>query len=467
MIKNAKHTFSELPGETTADILPFIRTQFLDSGKTVLVLDDDPTGTQTCYDVEVLTSWTPELIAEALNRKPSIVFILTNSRSLAEPEAVNLAREIGKNILLAQKASGREVVIVSRSDSTLRGHFPSEVDAIASIMNLEDAVRILIPAFIEGGRFTTGDIHYIREGDNLVPVAETPFAQDEAFGYKSSNLREWVEEKTKGRVKASDVVSISIDDIRIRGTPGVVTRLKQCVAGGVCIVNACSHKDIQTVVLGLLDAERAGQKFIYRTSATFVTLRAGIPSGKLLIPSADLIPSEKGSLLIVGSYVPKTTRQLSHLLRERNPFSIEIDVRRVLEDKSLGDYRTQLVTDIERNVRNREDIVLHTSRILEKGTDKESSLRINSIVSAFVVSIVRALTVRPAFIVAKGGITSSDVATHGLGAQKAMVLGQIIPGVPIWKMGGESKFPDMIYVVFPGNVGDDGALTDVLRRLKN
>jgi uncharacterized protein YgbK (DUF1537 family) len=80
------------------------------------------------------------------------------------------------------------------------------------------------------------------------------------------------------------------------------------------------------------------------------------------------------------------------------------------------------------------------------------------------ISIVRGLQVRPRFLIAKGGITSSDVATRGLGVRRALVRGQILPGVPVWRLGAEARFPGLDYVVFPGNVGGDTALADAVRK---
>jgi uncharacterized protein YgbK (DUF1537 family) len=67
----------------------------------------------------------------------------------------------------------------------------------------------------------------------------------------------------------------------------------------------------------------------------------------------------------------------------------------------------------------------------------------------------------------KGGITSSDIATEGLAVKDALVCGQIIPGVPVWKLGAESRYPGLIYVVFPGNVGDAQALVEVVNKLRS
>jgi len=114
-----------------------------------------------------------------------------------------------------------------------------------------------------------------------------------------------------------------------------------------------------------------------------------------------------------------------------------------------------------------QNVVIHTSRRLETGHDAESSLKINAIVSDFLVHVMKGITVRPKLIIAKGGITSSDLAAKALSAEKAWVLGPVIPGVPVWLIDDKSKFPGIIYVVFPGNVGDDRSLLEVCRKFEN
>jgi hypothetical protein len=52
------------------------------------------------------------------------------------------------------------------------------------------------------------------------------------------------------------------------------------------------------------------------------------------------------------------------------------------------------------------------------------------------------------------------------GVRRAQVLGQIVPGVPVWRLGPESKYPGLPYVVFPGNAGGPDALASVIRVLR-
>ncbi|MBQ5543288.1 MAG: hypothetical protein IIU06_09530, partial [Erysipelotrichales bacterium] len=180
-----------------------------------IVLDDDPTGTQTVHGVPVYTGWSVPLLCEALKAPGNLFFLLTNSRGLTETETAALHREITQNVLAASGETGVKYLYISRSDSTLRGHFPLETDLLAEGLRGDyghtDGV-ILYPFFPEGGRYTVGNIHYVRYGDDLVPASETEFAKDVTFGYKSSDLREYAEEKTGGKVKAEDVLCVSLED---------------------------------------------------------------------------------------------------------------------------------------------------------------------------------------------------------------------------------------------------------------
>ncbi len=72
--------------------------------------------------------------------------------------------------------------------------------------------------------------------------------------------------------------------------------------------------------------------------------------------------------------------------------------------------------------------------------------------------VISHISTRPAYMVAKGGITSIEAARVGLHVREAYALGQILPGVPVWRLGLGSRWPGLTYVVFPGNVGDETAL---------
>ena len=454
-----------LPAEWPVDLLPTIQAQVAASGRKIVVLDDDPTGTQTVYDIAVLTEWSVERLQAELGNAAPAFYILTNSRSMALPAAQACNAEIGRNLQMASQACGRDFVVVSRSDSTLRGHYPGETDALAAALEADVDATLLIPFFLEGGRYTIGDVHYVAEGDQLVPAAETPFARDAAFGYQNSNLRAWVQEKTAGRTAAETVAAITLDDIRRGGPAAVAQKLENLTHGAVCIVNAAAMRDIQVFVMGLLAAEAQGKKFLYRTAASFVQVRAGLAARPLLTQAALDLPANGGGLVVVGSYVPKTTSQVHELLALPDLLCIEVNVEKLLADDEQGAEIQAAVQAANAGLQQEQDVVIYTSRDLVAGYDAERSLTIGRRVSDSLVEIVRAISTRPRYLLAKGGITSSDVATKGLDVRRALVLGQILPGVPVWRTGDESRHPGLAYIVFPGNVGDSSALVQVVTAL--
>jgi len=112
-----------------------------------------------------------------------------------------------------------------------------------------------------------------------------------------------------------------------------------------------------------------------------------------------------------------------------------------------------------------EHVMVYTSRQLITGKDAESNLSIGQKISASLAAIVQGISTRPRYLLAKGGITSSDVATQGLGVKRALVLGQIQPGVLVWQLGPECRHPGLAYIVFPGNVGGPKALVQIVNAL--
>ncbi len=436
------------------------------SGRKIVAFDDDPTGVQTVHDVPVLTDWSEEVLAAELTNPASLFFLLTNSRSMSAPAAAELNREITLQLEAASRRTGVKCSIASRSDSTLRGHFPAETDAIASVLGQVDGV-VICPAFFEGGRYTIDDVHYIREGDTLVPVAESEFARDVTFGYTHSNLREWVEEKTGGAIPASHVASLPLQMIRNGGSEWVASKFMSLSDKQPVIVNATCYPDLHIVALGLLQAEAAGKRLIYRTGASFVRARAGIGERPLLTRELLLgaeAPAFVSGMVVVGSHVRRSREQLEHLLALPQTVGIEIDVAELIGGDGDG------TRDIERAQKRAEEAldsnltpVIFTSRKVEVDTDQ---LEIGRTISKALVEIVRGIDRSPGFIVGKGGITASDIGTRALDARRAIVLGQIRPGVPVWRLGPESRYPGLPYIVFPGNVGAPKTLAEVVTMLR-
>ena len=467
-------TLQGLPPIWPEELLPRIRDEIARSKRRLVLLDDDPTGTQTTHGVLVVTDWSEGDLTAGLRANTPVLFVLTNSRSLPESEAVSVAREAGQNLAKAARAVGVQVSVGYRADSTLRGHYPAELWALRDAFAAEDGRpfdgEVIAPFFAEGGRYTVDDVHLVRQGEDLVPAGETEFARDAAFGYRSSHLPTWVEEKSSGVVSAAAAISLSIDMLRTGGPHGVAEVLERVEDGAPVIMNAADDRDLEVFVLGLLWAEAQGKRFIYRTAASFARVRAGLPVRPPLTPrelyAAHRPGNGRGGLTIVGSHVRRTTEQLEQALKLPRLHGRELLLRRVLDPATREAELEEIISWTERRHSSGDDVLVYTSRDVVAGGGAEESLRISQSISAALVDIAGRLTVSPRYVIAKGGITANDVAKRAFGVQRAWVPGQVAPGVPCWILGPESRFPGVPYVIFPGNVGDAGALADVIAALR-
>lgn len=405
-----KETLESLPLTTANNILESIRSQVNNDATHILIaLDDDPTGTQTCHDIAVLTVWDHDTLCKELSTAKGGFFILTNSRALPGPEAKALISDICENLAKAAKDTNKTLQVVLRGDSTLRGHFLKELESVERALGVSDA-WVLAPFFFQGGRYTIDDVHYVTEKGVLIPASQTPFAQDATFGYKSSNLRDYVLEKAGDRFADKDIFSITIDDIRIGGSAKVTERLLQIPRGSVVIVNAAAESDMAVFAAGAIGAEQEGKKYLYRTGAAFVSSRLGI--GAKAPMSAEELDMDyhsgsnvgTGGLIIAGSYVPKTTAQL-HSLRERRGAKlhvIELDVGKLIKsDRGAEEVISNAYRESSVKLTNGHDVLVMTSRNLITGSDAISSLKIGGVVAAALVKVLENITVRPRYIIAK------------------------------------------------------------------
>ncbi len=444
-------------------------------GKRLIVLDDDPTGTQSVANLPVLTQWDEADFDWALSLDSPAVYVLTNTRSLDETEAATRNQQIVTNASASAARLGIPLGFVSRGDSTLRGHYPLETDAIAETLAAETDERIdgviIVPAFPDAGRITIGGIHYMRTADGITPIADTEFARDATFGYTSSALADWVQEKSADRIRASDVIVLDLDLIR-GGANAIAARLAFAVDSTPVVADAVTEDDLRLLSLGLIESESRGKSFLYRVGPPFVRARIGQEIKAPLtvdeiFPVSSTLP--RGGLIVVGSHVGVTTRQLTALKNERpNAVTVEVDVNRVVGSATASEYLSELSARVVESLTTG-DVIVNTSRLLKKSDDPAESLDISRRVSAALVTIVqRALTAAPPrFVVAKGGITSSDVASLGLSIRHAMVLGPMLPGiVSLWEPvdGPAVGIP---YVVFAGNVGNDDSLAAVVATLSS
>lgn len=461
-----------LPSESAEDWDSDLRVPH---DRVLVALDDDPTGTQSVRDLPVLTSWEDTDLDWALGQDSPAVYVVTNTRSLAPDLAAARVREVAERTLAAARRAGRRVTLVARGDSTLRGHHPLETDTLAAVLAEAGEgpvdLTVLVPAFPAAGRVTVAGVHYYVVDGEAIPVGESEFARDATFGFASSALPDWVEEKTAGRVTASGVTTVPVQWLRTATVAEVDRMLADLPAGAVAAPDVASENDLRAVARAVRAAERAGRRVVLRVGPPFARAYIGQQPAEPLtvaeLPVPPDLPAGRGGLVVVGSHVDLTQRQLAALRAGRPGLPVfEIDVARVTAGEPgrhthLDGIVAALTAALEQG-----DAVLQSSRTLIRGTDADDSLRIARDVSAAMSEVVnRVVTaLRPRFVIAKGGITSSDTARYGLEIRRARVTGSLFPGlVSVWLPDG-GPADGVPYIVFAGNVGNDRSLADAVER---
>lgn len=464
LLKNIKQIDESIVNKTLARELTTLN-------KKIIVLDDDPTGVQTIHDISVYTDWSAQTIADGFAEKNPMFFILTNSRAFTAEYTKKVHQDIAERIVKESQKTNKDFIIISRSDSTLRGHYPLETatlkETVEKLTHEKFDGEVLMPFFKEGGRFTINNIHYVQEEDYLVPAGMTEFAKDKTFYYTSSTLPEYIEEKTNGKYKANDTTCVSLDSLRNMDIDKITEQLMSVSNFNKVVVNAIDYVDVKVFVIALIKAINAGKKFIFRSAAALTKVIGGV-SDKSLLSREELINNNHhGGLIIIGSHVKKTTAQFNELKKCSWIKFIEFNHLLVLEPEKLNIELQRIISEVEQTISKGQTTVVYTGRKRFDVGSEEESLKVSVKISEAITSIVDKITVQPSFIIAKGGITSSDVGTKGLHVKKANVLGQIKPGIPVWQTGAESKFPYMPYIIFPGNVGTETTLREIVEDLDN
>ena len=429
----------------------------------IIVIDDDPTGSQTVHSCLLLMKWDVATLKQGLEDSVPIFFILSNTRAMSPDEAAATTKEICQNLSQAIAEVGTEnFLVVSRSDSTLRGHYPVETDVIARELGGFDA-HFLTPAFFEGGRITMDNVHYLMVDGQKTPVAETEFARDSVFGYSHSYLPDYVAEKTQGKISADSVVKFSLADIR---NGEVEQRLLELNGNRCVVVDGENQSDFDLFAKAILRATSQGKRFLFRSAASLLTSLAQLdrqptPPEKM----GRYRPTDKPGVVLIGSHVQKTTQQLNRLLEE-DVTGIEVDVVRLRDrPETKAAILEETLTAIERAFAEGQTPVVYTSREELSFNDVQQRLQFGKDVSALLMEVVRGLPDSISFLISKGGITSNDVLSVGLNLTLARLLGQIIAGCSVIRTEPTHPYPNLPVVLFPGNVGDRDSLAAVWQRL--
>ncbi|MEL6816296.1 MAG: four-carbon acid sugar kinase family protein, partial [Cyanobacteria bacterium J06598_3] len=431
---------------------------------------------QTVHSCLLLLKWDVETLILGLQDESPIFFVLTNTRSLTPAAAAAITTEVCHNLKQALAQTGiTNFLLVSRSDSTLRGHYPVETDAIAQHLGPFDA-HFLTPQFFEAGRVTIESTHYIQTlteaGTQRIPTHDTEFAKDSVFAYRSSYLPDYVAEKTQGKIPAEQVERMVLKDIR----QGAFERL-MALHNNVCVaVDGEQQRDFDRFAEDLGAAAAEGKRFLFRSAASLLTSLASLPPQPVSsLEMSQLVRSPAG-VIMVGSHVQKTTQQLEALLEVPSIVGIELDVSRLqegLDSTGLTAEQTAgqiMLSDVLEQVQaihsEQKTPVIYTSREELTFSDVHKRLLFGEAISALMVDIVRGLPADIGFLISKGGITSNNTLSKGLALTSVRLMGQIIPGVSVVQTEADHRqFPHLPVVVFPGNVGDRQALALAYHRL--
>lgn len=443
------------------------------SATKIIAIDDDPTGSQTVHSCLLLTAWDVDTLIGALQDASPLFFILSNTRGMDATRAAEVTRTICVNLRHAldemkSRDSAINPIVVSRSDSTLRGHYPVETDIIAEELGPFDA-HFMVPAFFEAGRFTRDSTHYLVVDGRPVPVHETEFAKDSVFGYSTAYLPDYVEEKTRGRIKAGEVERFLLTDVR----GDVRARLRDLKNNVCCVVDCETQDDLNHFAAQLQDVASEGKRFLFRSAASLLTALAKLPQQPVKAQDmAYYVRDHQPGVILIGSHVAKTSAQLAYLREHTNVVPVQVDVEQLnVRDSVTWSQRAASMAD---NIIARVDdahargksVAIYTSRTELQFPSQDERLAFGERVSAFLMDLVRRLPKTIGFLISKGGITSNDVLSTGLKLKQSRVLGQILTGCSVIRCPADHKrYPNLPVVIFPGNVGDEKALAQAYRIL--
>jgi uncharacterized protein YgbK (DUF1537 family) len=452
----------------------------------VVVIDDDPTGSQTVHSAPLLLRWDADTLKAGLAHPSPLLFLLANTRALAPEEAAARVAEICRLLrpaLAEAEAAGHldRWLIVSRGDSTLRGHFPLEVEQIAAALGPFDAT-VLVPAFLPGGRTTVDGVHLLC-GE---PVHTTPFAADRLFGFSTSHLPAWVEQKSGGRIPAAAVQRISLAELDAAAGAAGLAALTDRLAGfsGNPVVVVDAERPEQLAALGAAvravggpgAAARWGRprRLLFQSAASLLNGLVPLPpqpldsAGLAALRRRDAAAGPLPGLVLVGSHVPLADAQLAELLQEQGCAGLELPVAklaRVLEGPepalllaSLeGTWLEQLRTVLAAG----RTPVLFTSRGEIHCRSTAERRRLGLELAALMARLAAALAPQLGYLISKGGITTHTLLADGLGLGAVELQGQLFAGLSL--VLTSSGLP---VVTFPGNLGEAGSLRQAWCRLE-
>ena len=442
-----------------------------------VVIDDDPTGSQTVNNCLLLLKWDYSTLTKGFKSESNLFFILANTRSLSENDARSTIEEICKNLksVIASEAIEEEIIFISRGDSTLRGHNFLEPSTINSCLGPFDAT-FHIPAFIEGKRLTINGSHFV----NKIPVDQTIFSKDKIFGYKTSNVKNLLFHKSKSQINLDDIQNLYLSDLENLDAEEnniVFKKLQNLSNNQHLVVDVENYSQLQKFSKSIKKLTKQ-KKFLFRTAASFISSISNIKrnaNDEIFFSNLRIKNKEKKflpGLVIVGSYVELSTLQLQNLIETDNCEPIELDVFdffRIISSenhhKQRNLFKNKFLREIRFNFEKGKTPILFTSRKFMSLDYSEQFNFCNSL-SLFISEIVADLKYEIGYLISKGGITTNMILSKGLNADYVYLEGQILTGISLvtYNLKNDKRLP---IVTFPGNIGNNDSLLKIWDVLEN
>ena len=446
----------------------------------IIVFDDDPTGSQTVNDCLLLLQWDYSTLLKGIKHNSNLLFILANTRSLSEKDAESRLIEICLNlskVIKNENLQKKDFILVSRGDSTLRGHNYLEPDIINRFFGPYDAT-FHIPAFLEGDRKTINGIHYV----NGIPADETNFAKDKIFGYSTSNIKDILHKKSSQKLDLQNIDNLLLKDLQtldINKDNKVLKFLCDLKNNKHVIVDINEYKELDkfSSVIKLLLPKK---KFLFRTAASFLSSISGRERNihnkidYLKVRRKDIYGKYLPGLIIIGSYVDISTEQLQYILKNKSIKGIKIDVlnfyaisSQVGCEENISDLHNQILCEIRNCFEKSFTPVLFTSREFISFQSKDEQIRLQNLLSLFIADLVSELKYQIGYLISKGGITSNTILKDGFKVEYVYLEGQICKGVSLVTIKLKKINEQISMVTFPGNFGDKKSLLEVWGKLEN
>lgn len=407
------------------------------SERRTVVLDDDPTGSQEVTGVPVLLRRNRDHLLTLLLANRT-VYVLTNTRAVSETEARTLLRLLREDMVFAQQAIGVDILVVQRGDSTLRGHVFAEIDVFAS----PASIVVLAPAFPAGGRKTVAGVHRVLVDGVWLNAADTEFADDPVFRYEARAMVDYVAERGDRPATSTSAANF-------------FRTASSAPAGRVIVPDAETDLDLEAVAHDIIRLLESGRDVVVRCAAPLAAYLAGSKSTRFV----DHFTSRRDGpvLIVVGSHTGATTRQLAEVT-ERWPHVVELDTDTAIADPEAAALAASRKLRVLLGAN--EVVTLATERTRHRHNDGlGDAARVMHALSSAVAQVAEV----PGVVVAKGGITSAEIARSGFKADTAWVVGQVAPGISLWTLGkGPRQLP---YLVVPGNMGEVGTLRRLVELL--